>query len=222
MPEMIFTMLVVLVLAAAVIAVVVMGMEGTGSKQHPEIAEAMARTARHLNGEGEPPRALVQLFDEMDEVPDLNVREIPEKLRSLRSAASAWSARSAQSANPLEGEDAVAPAVATMGAVALGDEPVVIEPEDVDPEADERSDDAFWAPPAAAPEASDVDESAADQMSAALEAPVVDDPEAADPYGVWGAPDPEPEADDAGEALASAADGDTVVRVRLPEGDTEG
>ena len=89
MPVMIFTMLIVLVLAAAIIAVVVMGMEGTGRRQHPEIAEAMARTARHLNGEGEPPRALVQLFDEIDEVPDLNVRDLPDKLRNLRSAASA-------------------------------------------------------------------------------------------------------------------------------------
>ena len=46
MPIMIFTMLVVLVLAAGVIAVVVMGMEGTGRTKHPEIAEAMQRTAR--------------------------------------------------------------------------------------------------------------------------------------------------------------------------------
>ena len=43
MPIMIFTMLVVLVLAAGVIAVVVMGMEGTGRTKHPEIAEAMQR-----------------------------------------------------------------------------------------------------------------------------------------------------------------------------------
>ena len=79
MPIVIFTMLMVLVLAAVVIAVVVMGMEGTGSEKHPEIADAMAKTARHLNGEGDPPRALVALFDEIDEVPD--VRELPAKIR---------------------------------------------------------------------------------------------------------------------------------------------
>ncbi len=188
MPVMIFTMLIVLVLAAAVIAVVVMGMEGTGRKQHPEIAEAMARTARHLNGEGEPPKALVQLFDEMDEVPDLNVRELPGKLRSLRSAASArsaWSARSATSANPPEAED---------------------------------EDDRVWAPEESAPEASEVDESAAREMSAALDAPVVTDPEAADPYGVWGAADAEQEP----PVEVEGADGDTIVRVRLPEGDPRG
>lgn len=98
MPIMIFTMLVVLVLAAAVIAVVVMGMEGTGRQQHPEIADAMAKTALHLNGEGEPPRALVTLFDEIDEVPDINVRELPARIRSLRSATSARSAATAASA----------------------------------------------------------------------------------------------------------------------------
>ena len=57
MPIMILTLLVVLVLAVVIIAVVVMGMEGTGKERHPEIANAMARTARHLNGEGEPPKA---------------------------------------------------------------------------------------------------------------------------------------------------------------------
>jgi hypothetical protein len=94
MPIMIFTMLVVLVLAAAIIAVVVMGMEGTGrSGKHPEIAEAMARTARHLNGEGEPPRRPSCLFDEIDEVGDINVRDLPDKLaQPARPPASAASA----------------------------------------------------------------------------------------------------------------------------------
>ncbi|NLE17606.1 MAG: hypothetical protein GX632_03580 [Propioniciclava sp.] len=218
MPVMIFTMLIVLVLAAAIIAVVVMGMEGTGRRQHPEIAEAMARTARHLNGEGEPPRALVQLFDEIDEVPDLNVRDLPDKLRNLRSAASArsaWSAlsaRSAASANPPEAPE--------------GEAPTGVDAPEV------------WAP--TAPEASGVDESAAQAMSDALSAPApqgLDD----DPYGVFGITDPEHDpaasadeasaADDlaepaeetsaeaSGEPGEDAVNGDTVVRVRLPEGE---
>lgn len=95
MPIMIFALLAVLVLAVVVIAVVVMGMEGTGREKHPEIAHAMARTARHLNGEGEPPKALLTLFDEIDEVPQVNVRDLPSKLRSMRSARSATSAASA-------------------------------------------------------------------------------------------------------------------------------
>lgn len=195
MPAMIFTMLVVLVLAAAIIAVVVMGMEGTGRKQHPEIAEAMARTARHLNGEGEPPKALVQLFDEIDEVPDLNVRDIPDRLRSLRSAASARSALSAGSANAPE--DSTAP----EGAVTA-DTADVAEPDEV------------WAPAEAAPEASEVDDSAAQAMSEALAAPAAD-PAVDDPYGVVGTTGPEQDASvEQAEVL-----GDTVVRVRLPEGD---
>lgn len=167
MPIMIFTMLIVLVLAAAIIAVVVMGMEGTGRKQHPEIAEAMARTARHLNGEGDPPKALVQLFDEIDEVPDLNMRDIPEKLRTLRSAASARSAWSARSA----------------------------------------------------PEVADVDLDAAHEMADALEAPVVGDPVAEDPYGVLGVGEVDPDYDTV--PRSAAVDGDTVVRVRLPEGEQQ-
>lgn len=95
MPIMIFALLAVLVLAVVVIAVVVMGMEGTGRDKHPEIADAMARTARHLNGEGEPPKALRTLFDEIDDVPQVAVRDLPQKLRSMRSARSATSAASA-------------------------------------------------------------------------------------------------------------------------------
>lgn len=96
MPIMILALLVVVVLAVVIIAVVVMGMEGTGKDKHPEIAHAMARTARHLNGEGEPPKALLTLFDEIDEVPQVRVRELPNKLRLMRSA------RSAASADPPE------------------------------------------------------------------------------------------------------------------------
>ncbi len=95
MPIVILTMLVVLLLSAAIIAVVVIGMEGTGRERHREFADAMARTARHLNGEGEPPRALVALFDEIDEVSVPDVKDLPAKIRSLRSARSATSAESA-------------------------------------------------------------------------------------------------------------------------------
>lgn len=123
MPAVVFTMLVILVVAAAVIAVVVMGMEGTGKDQHPEIANAMARTARHLNGEAEPPKGLVSFFDEVSEVPvpDLkDLKAVSGKIRSLRSARSATSASSAPSATPpahLEpGTDGPLPAAPPAGA----------------------------------------------------------------------------------------------------------
>ncbi len=84
MPATIFTMLLILVVAVLVIALVVMGMEGTGRQQHPEIANAMQTTARHLNGEAEPPRGLVALIDELEDA-------TPQRIRS-RSAKSAPSA----------------------------------------------------------------------------------------------------------------------------------
>ena len=106
MPAVVFTMLVILVLAAAIIAVVVMGMEGTGKEQHPEVANVMARTARHLNGEAEPPKGLVMFFDEVSDVPvpDLkDLKSVPGRIRSLRSARSAGSASSADLPPHLEG-----------------------------------------------------------------------------------------------------------------------
>lgn len=96
MPAVIFTMLVILGIAAVVIAIVVMGMEGTGRSKHPELADAMARTARHLNGEGAPPRGLRMLFDEADDV------------RSSRGSAA--SAPSAVPASPVSPAPPVEPA----------------------------------------------------------------------------------------------------------------
>lgn len=200
MPIMIFTMLVVLVVAAAVIAVVVMGMQGTGRDQHPEIADAMARTARHLNGEGQPPRALVAIFNEADEVSDLNVKQIPGRIRSMasarsaRSARSAASARSASSANPPE-----------MDAVTEGLDPEVAEPATFVSEA-----------LAASPQVTVVEESygvPGDTVprEAIAEALLAEAPATptADPYGVLGSTPPD------------AVQGDTVVRVRLPEPDQQ-
>ena len=56
------TMLVILAVAAATLAVVLVGMEGRGWRQAPQLARLMRRAARHLNGEGRPPRRL-QAFD---------------------------------------------------------------------------------------------------------------------------------------------------------------
>ncbi len=83
MPIVIFTTLVVLLVAAAVIAVVLMGIRGHGRELHPEIADAMARTARHLNGEGQPPRQLVALVDEAKDVQVPELRDLPAMAREL-------------------------------------------------------------------------------------------------------------------------------------------
>jgi len=51
-------MAVVLVLAAAVVGVVVVGLEGRGSDRAPKVAHRLERAGRHLNGEADPPRQL--------------------------------------------------------------------------------------------------------------------------------------------------------------------
>ena len=55
------TMLVILAVAAATLALVLVGMEGRGWRQAPQLARLMRRAARHLNGEGRPPRRLQAL-----------------------------------------------------------------------------------------------------------------------------------------------------------------
>jgi len=69
---------VILLIAVAVIAVVAVGMNGSMADRAPELADVMASTARHLNGDAEPPKVLVELFE-----------EIPELRPSARSAESA-------------------------------------------------------------------------------------------------------------------------------------
>lgn len=60
------TILVVMLLVLSVVAVttglVVIGMEGRGRGHAPKLADSMAKAARHLNGDGRPPRALTRLL----------------------------------------------------------------------------------------------------------------------------------------------------------------
>jgi hypothetical protein len=55
------TMLVILAVAVATLVLVLVGMEGRGWRQAPQLARLMRRAARHLNGEGRPPRRLQAL-----------------------------------------------------------------------------------------------------------------------------------------------------------------
>ena len=61
-------MVVILAIAIAVVAVVAMGMQGAGREKAPELANVMAETARHLNGDAEPPQGLVEFFEEIPDV----------------------------------------------------------------------------------------------------------------------------------------------------------
>ena len=92
-----FAMLVILGLAIAVLAMVVLGMEGTGRHRLPEVSHTLARAGQHLNGDAPPPRGLIAFFDAAEDGAD-DLRHLPDTLRQLRSGSSARSARSAQSA----------------------------------------------------------------------------------------------------------------------------
>ncbi len=209
-------MLVILGLAAAVIAVVVMGMEGTGRTKHPEIADAMARTARHLNGEGQPPRGLMMLFDEVNEVSavDLDPRKVSGRIKeSLASARSARSAASAASADVPEDDTALTADVVDEDAAAVearddrthaaaeahdwSDEGDEVDdrtvPQDrvrawLDSDADEDGGDDTWLP-AEMPSVDGRDAETADDMARALESDPADAFD--DPYGVVDAEDDE-------------------------------
>ena len=55
-------MVLMLAVAAALIGVVVMGMEGRGRNRAPELADRFARAAKHLNGDAQPPKRVEHLF----------------------------------------------------------------------------------------------------------------------------------------------------------------
>jgi hypothetical protein len=51
-----FAMIIILGVAAAIVGLVALGMQGRGrDRVAPELAGKMARAAEHLNGDGEPP-----------------------------------------------------------------------------------------------------------------------------------------------------------------------
>lgn len=56
------SMFVILLLALAACAVVAVGMKGIGRDRAPQLADRFAVAARHLNGDAEPPQALVDLL----------------------------------------------------------------------------------------------------------------------------------------------------------------
>ena len=61
MIALVVAMLVILAVATGTLALVLVGMEGRGGRQAPQLARQMRRVARHLNGEGRPPRRLQAL-----------------------------------------------------------------------------------------------------------------------------------------------------------------
>ena len=58
----------IVAIALCVIAIVAIGMTGSLSRKAPDLANAMATTARHLNGDAEPPQGLVDFFEEIPDI----------------------------------------------------------------------------------------------------------------------------------------------------------
>ncbi|GAA2101897.1 hypothetical protein GCM10009841_17960 [Microlunatus panaciterrae] len=58
----VLAMIIILGLAAAVVGVVVVGIEGRFKARAPKLADQMARAAQHLNGDGTPPRQLTRIL----------------------------------------------------------------------------------------------------------------------------------------------------------------
>jgi hypothetical protein len=56
-------MIVILVVVAATVGLVVLGIEGRGKQRAPKLAHRMARAAQHLNGDAEPPARLVKMIE---------------------------------------------------------------------------------------------------------------------------------------------------------------
>lgn len=59
----VLTMALVLIACAGVAAVVAVGMAGRGKHAAPRLAHLLERTARHMNGDAEPPASLVKLLN---------------------------------------------------------------------------------------------------------------------------------------------------------------
>ena len=63
MTSIVVAMIVILVVVAATVGLVLLGMEGRGKQRAPKLAHRMARAAQHLNGDAEPPARLVKMIE---------------------------------------------------------------------------------------------------------------------------------------------------------------
>ena len=62
MASIVVAMIVTLVVAACIVGLVLLGMEGRGKQHAPRLADRAARAAEHLNGDGEPPARFVKMI----------------------------------------------------------------------------------------------------------------------------------------------------------------
>lgn len=62
MTTIVVALLCCLAIAVLTLGLVVVGLQGRGCGRAPKVARTMAKAARHLNGDGQPPRALTRLL----------------------------------------------------------------------------------------------------------------------------------------------------------------
>jgi hypothetical protein len=58
----VIAMVIILGVAAGIMGMVAIGMQGRGRDHAPWLASTMSRAAQHLNGDGQPPARLVKHF----------------------------------------------------------------------------------------------------------------------------------------------------------------
>lgn len=64
MPSIVFSMIIIVGLGLASLAVVAVGMRGKFSEKVPTVADRLAVVGHHLNGEAQPPASFVTLYEQ--------------------------------------------------------------------------------------------------------------------------------------------------------------
>ncbi|WP_420175600.1 hypothetical protein [Luteococcus sp. OSA5] len=114
------SLVLIVVVGLVAIAVVLVGMQGAFKERAPEMAERLATAARHMNGEAEPPQALVDMVTgQMD-----NVRAVQRdggglgaQLKAVKLPTRGGKSGEAAAAQPLAEQPVASQSVATTVAV---------------------------------------------------------------------------------------------------------
>lgn len=97
-------LIVIVAIGVAVTAVVLVGMKGAFRETNPQLAERLAVAAQHMNGDAEPPQALVDFVTEQREAAR-NGRPVGERISGAK--ASITARRTAARTERTAGDDQV-------------------------------------------------------------------------------------------------------------------
>ncbi|MGO4958047.1 hypothetical protein ACTQ49_12405 [Luteococcus sp. Sow4_B9] len=86
MPAFVITLILIVVIGLVCLAVVAVGMKGAFREKAPRAANHLAVAARHMNGDAEPPQALVDLVNSQAEAVRSAQREggLGERIKSVK------------------------------------------------------------------------------------------------------------------------------------------